>query len=287
MESVHVVEGPLMKNYRLFGWILLIAFFFVMGIDSLLAEDTRKPVDALDRIQKTGELRVGVSLFTPWTMKNTQGELVGFEMDVAKQLAKDMGVKPVFKVFDWDGILPALLKQKIDIIVAGMVVTPQRALKVNFTQPYASSGIGIVANMQLTKNFTGIRDFNHYSVKVACIAETVSEELARRILPKATIQIFQQSQDAIRALTTGTVHAYIESNPLPTFIALDHPDKVDTPLSKPLIATKAAFAVNKGQADFINFLNAWITAKEADAWLASAHEYWFNSLRWRPDVAKE
>ncbi len=150
-----------MKNYRLFGWILLIAFFFVMGVDSLLAEDIRKPVDALDRIQKTGELRVGVSLFTPWTMKNTQGELVGFEMDVAKQLAKDMGVKPVFKVFDWDGILPALLKQKIDIIVAGMVVTPQRALKVNFTQPYASSGIGIVANMQRTKNFTGIRDFNY------------------------------------------------------------------------------------------------------------------------------
>ncbi len=276
-----------MKKIRWFEWIVVISLLSMLGMDHVLADDRQKPIDALDRIQKTGELRIGVSLFTPWTMKNKRGELSGFEIDVAKQLAKDMGVKPVFQVFDWKNILPALLKQRIDIIVAGMVVTPQRALKVNFSQPYASSGIGMATNIQLTKNFTGLADLNRPLVKVACIAGTVSESLVRRIFPKATVQIFQKSQEAIQALTSGKVHAYVESNPLPTFVALEHPDTVDKPLSKPLISTKAAFAVNKGQADFINFLNAWITAKEADAWLASAHEYWFQSLKWRSGVSKE
>jgi len=276
-----------MKHCRTFGFIVLIAFLLGMGMGSGRADNGPESAEALQRIQTTGELRVGVSLFTPWTMTNTQGELVGFEIDVAKQLAKDIGVKPIFMVLDWKEMLPALLQQRIDIIIAGMVITPERALLVNFSTPYANSGIGLATNLQLTKDFTGIKDLNRPSVKVTCVAGTVSAELAQRLLPKATFQIVKTSQEAIRALTAGEVHAYIASDPLPTYLALEHPEKVDTPLSKPLIATRAAFAVNKGQADFVNFLNAWITAKEADTWLTSAQAYWFESLEWRPDVVKK
>ena len=276
-----------MKYCRGFELIVFIAFLLVMGISSGRAEDGHESAEALQRVQTTGELRVGVSLFTPWTMTNAQGELVGFEIDVAKQLAKDIGVKPIFVVLDWKELLPALLQQRIDIIIAGMVITPERALQVNFSAPYATSGIGLATNLQLTKDFTGIKDLNRPSVKVTCVAETVSAELAQRLLPKATFHIVKTSQEAIRALTSGEVHAYVASDPLPTYLALEHPEKVDTPLSKPLIATRAAFAVNKGQADFVNFLNAWITAKEADTWLPSAQAYWFDSLDWRPDVVKQ
>jgi polar amino acid transport system substrate-binding protein len=276
-----------MKHCRTFGFIVIIAFLLGMGTGSGRADQGQESAEALQRIQTAGELRVGVSLFTPWTMTNTQGELVGFEIDVAKQLAKDIGVKPIFMVLDWKELLPALLQQRIDIIVAGMVITPERALKVNFSTPYANSGIGLATNLQLTKDFTGIKDLNRPSVKVTCVAETVSAELAQRLLPDATFHIVKTSQEAIHALTSGEVHAYIASDPLPTYLALEHPGKIDTPLSKPLIATRAAFAVNKGQADFVNFLNAWITAKEADTWLTSAQAYWFESLEWRPDVVKK
>jgi len=276
-----------MKYCRTFGFIVLLALLLGTGISSGRAENAPEPAEALQRIQTAGELRVGVSLFTPWTMTNTKGELVGFEIDVANQLAKDIGVKPVFTVLDWKEMLPALLQRRIDIVIAGMVITPERALKVNFSNPYASSGIGLATNLQLTKDFTSIKDLNRPAVKVICVAETVSAELAQRLLPNATIQTVKTSQEAIRALTAGEVHAYIASDPLPTYLALEHPEQVDTPLSKPLIATRAAFAVNKGQADFVNFLNAWITAKEADTWLPSAQAYWFDSLDWRPDVVKQ
>ena len=105
---------------------------------------------------KKGTLRVGVSLFTPWTLKK-DGKLVGFEIDVANQLAKDLGVQLELKEFDWEAIIPALLAKKIDIISAGMVITPQRALKVSFSQPYANSGIGLATNMTLTKQFQSLR----------------------------------------------------------------------------------------------------------------------------------
>ena len=129
--------------------------FFAQPPISLAAAESSSKSSAgtLKGVIEKGTLRVGVSLFTPWSFKNKEGQLIGFEIDVAKQLAKDLRVQPEFHVFDWDKILPALLNREIDIIVAGMTITPQRALKVNFSQPYATSGISIATNMALTKNF--------------------------------------------------------------------------------------------------------------------------------------
>jgi polar amino acid transport system substrate-binding protein len=251
------------------------------------AEVLSKPLGStLQDVLEKGTLRVGVSLFTPWTIKQPDGQLVGFEIDVAKQLAKDLGVKPEFHVLDWEKIIPTLLTRKIDIIIAGITITPQRALQVNFSQPYDSSGISLVTNTLLTKTFQGPQDLNRPNVIIASVAGTISEDLTRRVFPQSTLKTFATSQEAIKAVITGTVHGYIEHEPITTFAALDNPDKVDEPLSKPLLETKAGFAVNKGDADFVNFLNAWITAHEADTWLASAHKYWFEGVEWRKALQK-
>ena len=249
-------------------------------------ERTSTQPSTLESVLQNGTLRVGVSLFTPWTLKK-DGKLTGFEIDVANQLAKDLGVQLELKEYDWEAIIPALLAKKIDVISAGMVITPQRALKVSFSQPYANSGIGLATNMTLTKQFQSLGDLNHQDVTIGVVAGTVSEDLAKRVFPKAIIQSFQKSEEATQAVIGGKIHGYVEHNPIPTFIALEHPTKVDTPLSQPLLTTKAGFAVNKRDPDFINFLNAWIIAREADAWLPAAHDYWFKSLRWRQDPQKD
>ena len=241
---------------------------------------TTKP-PLLNEVLQKGTLEIGVSLFTPWTLKNTQGELVGFEIDVAKQLAKDLGVKPNFHVFEWHDIVPALLNKKIDIIIAGMTITPQRALSLSFSQPYAESGIGLATNTKLTQSFTSLKNLNHPDVILAAVEGTVADDVAHRIFPKATIQVFPSNEKAIHALTTGKIHGYVADNPIPTFLTHDHPGKIDEPLSNPLLSTKAGFAINKGNPDFINFLNAWIIAHEADTWLTSSHKYWFKSSEWR------
>ena len=270
-----------------FVFLGLISFKLFSLLPVLAATDTT-PIakGSLNHVLERGTLRVGVSLFTPWVLKNTDGELVGFEVDVATQLAKDLGVQLELVEFAWNAIIPALLDKKIDIIVSGMVITPQRALQVNFSQPYADSGIGLATNLALTKRFTGLENLNQPDVRIGVVAETVAEDLARRILPKANIQSFQKSEQAVQSLIQAKIHGYVEHNPLPTFLALDHPDKVDEPLSEPLLTTKAGLAVNKGDPDFINFLNAWIIARDADAWLTSAYNYWFKSVRWREEGMK-
>ncbi|MGD9849724.1 MAG: transporter substrate-binding domain-containing protein [Nitrospirales bacterium] len=280
-----------MKKYTFHVGLTLLAMAFLLNwallplVNAAEGSKSRTSPGTLARIVETGTLRVGVSLFTPWAIKQTDGQLVGFEIDVAKQLAKDLGVKPEFHVLEWEKIMPALLKREIDIIAAGMVITPQRALKVNFSQPYDSSGIGLVTNIPLTKTFNGPQDLNKPEVTIIAVTGTISEDVARRVFPNATIKTVSSSQEAIKAVAKGKVHAYVEHEPITTFIALDNPETVDEPLSKPLLETREGFAVNKGDPDFIHFLNAWIVSHEADVWLSSAHKYWFEGVEWRKDLA--
>lgn len=262
----------------LFCIVSFVGWTFIQNPLALAETPSKARPGTLQSVLKKRTLHIGVSLFTPWTLKDKDHQLVGFEIDVAKQLAKDLGVKPEFHVFEWKDIVPALLKRKVDIIAGGMVITPQRALKVNFSQPYASSGVGLVTNIALTKKFTGIKDLNGPNVIITAVKDTVSDALARRVFSQSTIKTFSSSQEAIKAVTMGKVHGYVELNPIPTFTVLNHPGVVDEPLSKPLLTTKAGFAINKGNPDFLNFLNAWIISHEADTWLTSAHKYWFDSL---------
>lgn len=267
--------------------LLLVITLFVGSIFSaqLYASESKNGV--LNSIQKKAEITIGVSILPPWVMKNKQGELIGFEIDIANQLARDMGVKVKFKQYQWNEMIPALNKGEVDIIASGLSITPKRALQVNFSNPYSSSGYSLVSNLSLTKDFTSIKDLNNEKIFITAVKGTVSADLATKVFPKAKLDLRKTAKEATSAVVNGTVHAFISSSPVPEFVSLKHPDSVDLPLKKPLLTTKEAFAVRNNNQEMLNFLNAWIIAHKADGWIDSSHKYWFNSLKWQPQVAEE
>jgi polar amino acid transport system substrate-binding protein len=238
----------------------------------------------LQEVLNGGTLRVGVVLYAPWAVRAANGDLAGFEIDVARQLAADMGVKAEILAYDFAKLIPALESGEIDIIAAGLAITPERALHVNFSQPYAESGISIAAQSRRTAAVTRLEDLNKDSFTVAAVASSVAVELARRVLPHANLRVFESVDAASAALVRGEVDAYLEDEPVPTFLALEHSASIDVPLERPLLPSRAGFAVNKGDPDFLAFLNAWIVARETDTWLPTTASYWFKSLRWRDRV---
>jgi polar amino acid transport system substrate-binding protein len=238
----------------------------------------------LQDVLNTGTLRVGVTLFAPWAARGADGELVGFEVDVAKQLAADMGVAAQLIPYDIERLVPALESGEIDLIAAGLTITPERALHVNFSQPYAESGIGLATHVERTANVADVTALDSETFAIAAVEGSVGVELARRLWPRATLRLFPSVETASEALLAGEVHGYVEDEPVPTFLSLENPGIVDVPMGRPLLASRAGFAVNKGDPDFLAFLNAWITAREADTWLPTTASYWFESLRWRERV---
>ena len=253
---------------------------------SLVLVAVNAHADVLEDILERGTVRVGVSLFTPWTIQGEGGGLSGFEIDVANKLAEDMGVKPEYRIYIWEDIIPAVVKGEIDIIAGGMAITPERALKINFSRPYADSGITLVTNTGKTRDIKQLEELNQETITIAVVSKTAANELAPRLFNKSNIEVFDTASEAGQAVLNGEAHGWLASMPQPEFLALQHPDKVDLPLAKPILPYKAGFGIKKGEQEWLNYLNAWVTARRADMWLPSTHNYWFQSLSWQKESTK-
>ncbi|PIE83047.1 MAG: amino acid ABC transporter substrate-binding protein [Candidatus Contendobacter odensis] len=238
----------------------------------------------LETIKKRGSIKVGMSTFIPWAMRNKKGELIGYEIDVAKQLAKDMGVNVQFIPTAWDGIIPALLAGKFDIIIGGMSITPERNLTVNFTTPYARSGTQMVAHKKLAAGFSSLDDFNKPDVVLSVRRGTTPAISARKLMPKATLRQFDEDALALQEVLNGKAHAFVTSIPTPAFEALRHPDTLFLPIAEPFVQNAEGFAVRKGDPDALNFFNNWILLRQQDGWLKARHNYWFKTRDWADQV---
>jgi polar amino acid transport system substrate-binding protein len=237
----------------------------------------------LTTIQEEGVIRIGLSIFTPWSMRDVNGELIGFELDVGRALAEDMGVEVEFVPTAWDGIIPALLAGNFDVIISGMSITPQRNLTVNFTDPYAYSGMAILANSAMTEGMT-MDDFNAPDITFAARRGATPATVIANRFPEAELLLFDEDGAATQEVLNGNAHATMASQPTPDREARQYPDVLTVPFDELIDPTGEAFAVRKGDPDAMNFFNNWIAARTRSGWLEERHDYWFVGNEWADQV---
>nr|WP_321257139.1 transporter substrate-binding domain-containing protein [uncultured Pseudodesulfovibrio sp.] len=279
-----------MKTHRfttILSIVLLFAFMFGCSQQpSQQKTDTsvQSQVSQLDTILKRGVLKVGFDTFKPWAMKDKSGNYIGFEIEVAKRLAADMGVDVEFVPTKWSGIIPALLTGKFDIIIGGMSITPQRNLKVNFSIPYEYTGMSVIASKKLAAGRTMASEFNNPATTVAVRLGTTAAEITKNFLPQAKILFFDEESQTIQELLNERVHAVVASNPLPLNLAKEYPDKLYLPFKEDFTREPISFAIRKGDLDYLNWLNNWVLVTMSTGWLQNRYEYWFYTNDWENQI---
>jgi polar amino acid transport system substrate-binding protein len=238
----------------------------------------------IETIKKRGALKVGLSTFVPWAMRDKKGELVGFEIDVAKKVAADMEVDIEFIPTAWAGIIPALLAGKFDVIIGGMSIRPGRNLTINFSVPYAHSGMGIAANKELTAGMKWPDDYNSADATFACRRGTTACDAVDLLFPKATARKFDDDSQSEQEVLNGNAHAFVSSYPKPTLLVHNNPDKVFLPTTDNLTRGDEAFGLRKGDPDALNFFSNWILVNTSTGWLGERHHYWFKTTDWADQV---
>lgn len=272
------------KNHYILYTLLSLTFIITL---SMCTGDTQKELNRESMIEKVirkGTLKIGMSTFLPWAMKDKNGELIGFEIDVAKRLAEDMGVKAEFVPTQWSGIIPALITGKFDIIVGGMGITPKRNLKVNFSIPYDHTGMSLVAHKELAAGFNSLDDFNNPGVILVVRMGSTSAAAVKKYIPKAKLRQFDDESQAVQELLNGNAHGFVSSAPLPAFQALKYPEKLFVPLKDNFTKEPIAFAIRKGDFDSYNVLNNWITVVTAEGWIQERKHFWFETDEWRKKI---
>jgi len=266
------------------GISAIIILGFVFNLSGLAMAGTLQQQlveqSTVEQIMKRGILKVGMSTFVPWAMKDKTGKLIGFEIDVATRLAADMGVKAEFIPTKWAGIIPALLTGKFDVIIGGMSVRPDRNLKVNFSIPYDYAGQSLVANKKLAAGFRHLEDFNRSDVVIAARLGSTAADAANKFMPEAQKKIFDDEAQVIQEVVNGRAHAAVASAPLPAFQAIKYPDQLFVPIPGTFTKEPIGFAVRKGDFDTLNYFNNWIRFVEAKGFLSERKHYWFETKDW-------
>ena len=271
-----------MKAHSTLSRVLLIAaLIWGMSVEASAGKIQKQLVteSTIEQVVRRGVLRVGLSTFVPWAMKDKTGKFVGFEIDVASRLARDTGVEVEFVPTKWEGIIPALLTGKFDVVIGGMTILPDRNLKVNFTIPYDYSGQTICAHKILAKGFKTVEDFNTPNVTVGARLGSTSAQAIKKYLYRAKIRLFDEEAQAYQELLNGNIHAVVASLPMPAYQAIKYPDKLFA-ISEPFTRELIGFAVRKGDLDTLNYFNNWIRGVKSEGWLQERHDYWFNTREW-------
>jgi polar amino acid transport system substrate-binding protein len=234
----------------------------------------------IEKIADRGAMKVGLGIFVPWSFKDKNGKLAGFEVEVARKLARDMDVKVEFVPTEWSGIIPALLTGKFDVIIGGMGITAQRAMKVNFSAPYSWSGMDVVASKKKLPGVSSLKDMNRKDIVIAVRMGATPAAAAKKYAPKAQLRQFEDDASVLQEVLNGNAHAAFSSSPTPAFWVADHPGAIYRPLKgKYLYQDPISFAIRKGDPDAVFFFNAWIT--DNMEWLKSRDAYWFGTKDWK------
>jgi len=251
-----------------------------------VAQDARADLSktsVIEQIKEAGVIKIGLSLFTPWSMRDKKGELIGFELDVGRKLAADMGVEVEFVPTAWDGIIPALVSGKFDVIISGMSVTPARNLTVNFSDPYAYSGLTILANTAMTAGMA-LEDYNKPEITFAARRGATPATVIAQLFPEANLLLFDEDGAATQEVLNGNAHATMMSEPSPSTEARKNPETVSVPFEETFLATGEAFAYRKGDPDASNFFNNWININWKNGYLKERNDYWFKGTAWADQV---
>jgi len=239
----------------------------------------------IETIKERGVIKIGLSLFVPWSMRDLNGDLIGYELDVGRQLAEDMGVEVEFIPTSWDGIIPALVSGSFDAIISGMSVTASRNLTVNFSDPYAFSGLAVYSNIEMTKGMSR-DDFNDASITFAARRGATPAAVIAKQFPNAQVLLFDEDGAAAQEVLNGNAHATMAAQPTPNREVENYPETLHIPFEALYDPRGEAFAIRKGDADAMNYFNNWIAQQWRSGWLEERHNYWFAGTEWESMVAQ-
>jgi polar amino acid transport system substrate-binding protein len=234
----------------------------------------------LQRIVKSGKIRVGMSgAQAPFNAGNRRGELIGFEVDLAKMMAQSMGVEVEFVVKPFPELLPALKASEVDIVMSGIAITAERSLDAVFVGPYMLSGKSILTNSSDLATAGSVDELDHAGVTVAALRNSTSEAFVKSELPRAKLVTTEDHDAAIQMVIKDEVDALVADMPACLLAVLRYPDQLET-LSAPLTVEPIGIAVPATELPLQSLLKNYLDAFEDSGILEFLRVQWLENGDW-------
>ena len=227
----------------------------------------------LKQVLQRGTLRVGDCLtFAPFGFYNKDGQPDGYDVDLAKELARQMGVKLEVVNTTSANRIPNLQTSKVDVVFCNFTRNLERAKEISFTNPYV-----VASEALLVKKSSGIKSINDMSNRtIATVKGSTNGDEVRSLNMQVKIQEFDSSEAAILAVKQGQADAMIEDNNFLAYQATLDPDLTVT--NEALVPLEYnAFGVKQGDQVWLDYLNLFLFNTNASKLNAQLYKKWFGT----------
>ena len=264
-------------------FIIFISIFigsFCLGSAMAFTTEDLAKESTIEKILKRGELLVGMEAgYQPFEMQDEKGNIVGFDVDMAYEMGKAIfgkGGEKKVKLINtaWEGIIPSLMTYKFDIIMSGMTVLQSRNLKVNFCEPYYYIGQCLLINKKDVDKYKSYKDLNKKGVIITSKLGVTGAFTAEKVMPRATLRLFKTEAEGALQVANGLADAFIYDEPQVRVFAAMYKDNtvgIFDPISYELLA----WAIRKGDPDFLNWLNNFLRQVRGDGRWEQFKQKWF------------
>ncbi|MCJ7691648.1 MAG: amino acid ABC transporter substrate-binding protein [Clostridiaceae bacterium] len=231
----------------------------------------------LSKIKSEGKIRIGTEgTYAPYTFHDMSGKLTGFDVEIAEEVAKRLGVEPEFIETKWDGMFAGLDAERFDMIANQVGIKPDRLEKYDFSDPYIVSKAVLIVNRddETIKSFEdlkGKKSAQSLTSNLAKIAETNG----------AVLQQVDSFNQAIGLLTSKRVDATVNDSLSYLDLMKQKPDLAIKVVDEEENAQPSAVMFNKGNKELVDAVNKAITDMKADGTYEKISDKWFAS-----DVSK-
>ena len=284
-------------NYRL---IMILIMVGLWGIPALATDVALSEDSTLAGIIQRGELRIGLEAgYMPFEMidtrsglrqkeirhgglrqKGRQLSLMGFDIDIGLEMAKALGVKPVFVDTLWPSIIPALKLGRFDIIFGGMSVTEDRRTQVDFADPFMTVGQTVLLNARHEKAVKSYKDLDDSMYTVVSKPGTTGEAAVLKMIPRATYMPVNTEMAGAMRVLEGKADAFVYDLPFNAVFKAMHPSESLVFLDKPFTKEPIAWAIRKNDPKFLKFLNQFLAQIKADGRFETIYNRWFVKTDW-------
>ena len=237
----------------------------------------------LDEIAQRGEIRIACQTQgAPFSFVDRNGERTGSSIDLCNLIAEEMGVKVKFLNYDWDGLIPALLSKKADMLAADMTPTLKRAMKIAFTDPYMYTGS--VVFVKQDSPIKTLEDVKKPGIKIAVLLGSTGENDAKKAFPEAELKTYKGGGPLlINAVLGGQADVGVNDGSAVRGQSASFPPNSVRILEGQLSESPLAFAVRYDSPDLLSWLNLFFLHVKLDGRLDDNLNYWVNSLDWKKD----
>ena len=221
-------------------------------------------------------LRVGTHpTFAPFEfLDSSSREYVGFDMDMIREIGKRMKVEVEFVNMGFDGLIPALMTNNIDIVVSGVTITEERKKRVDFCEPYYQAGQGLMIRVGDEAKYQKIEDLHNKTIAVQI--GTTGADKAKDI-PGAKVTNYNATSEAFMALTSLNAEAVVHDRPVLAYFMKTQPRMSQSLQLQPAIedAQQYGFAVKKGNKELLDKLNKGLEAVRQAGEDKQIYSKWF------------